>query len=235
LGRVSIPIQRHLGAREKDTLVGYRQTAAVGAKQSRRDGTLQHGKDIEGLEGAIGARLVRSDGSGTTPTLVEAVENRVGRVEGQPGRLGAAVSLLADLGERGAHEVERSDGMVIVRRGKDDLGRRGRREEERDELLVVQHFVSLSLSVLGREKRMTDKLASPGVLMREKNQGKKNQFPEKRSDGGGGGWFIILKILDPLFPPFASAPVSQVPNPTRPNPRRKEENRQTVNTGKALN
>jgi len=34
---------------------------------------------------------------------------------------------------------------------------------------------------------MTDKLASPGVLMREKNQGKKTNSQKKGRTGGEGG------------------------------------------------
>ena len=106
------------------------QSAVVSSEERRGNWALQDGKEIQLGEVAACASLVRRDRGIATPALVQAVEDRLGIVEGQPCGLGAAVHRLGDDGQRRALQLECGEGVVIVRGREEDIrGRRARQSE----------------------------------------------------------------------------------------------------------
>lgn len=118
---------------------GYCQPGVLGAEQRRGHRGLESGEYVGHSQGAGAACLVGGDGCVAAPAFVEAVEDRVGVVEGQPGGLRTAVVRLGDSGETAAIELEGRQGMVVVRRRVEDLGQSGSGQDGREEDLERGH------------------------------------------------------------------------------------------------
>lgn len=123
----------------EDVLVGDGEASVLLAKESRGDGALEDGKNVEGGELALLAGLEGRDGGGAAPALVEAVEHAVALVEGQPRGLRSAVERLVEHRQLAVGEVEHRHGVVVVRGGVQQLRSRGGDEERGHKGLGREH------------------------------------------------------------------------------------------------
>lgn len=109
------------------------KATVVRTVQRSSDRALEDRQNVQSRDRVITVDLVRGQRSRTTPALVQAVEQRVSLVEGQPGWLGTAVIVLVDDSQLAVGKVEGRDHVVVVSGSPELDCRDGNGQEEGDE------------------------------------------------------------------------------------------------------